>query len=58
MDNNDIYNLAKIDLVQAIKNFRSTMHHLNYNDADVEYEINDATLEASDGAIQLWKNEI
>lgn len=51
MDNYDIYKLAKLDLIEAIKDFRNSMHHTNHTDKDVAYELYDAILEATDGAI-------
>jgi len=55
MNNVDLHNLAKADLIEAIKNFRNTWHHLGYYDVDVKYELYDAILDASDGAINVHK---
>jgi hypothetical protein len=53
MNNTDLHNLAKLDLIEAIKNFRNTWHHLGYTDAEVKYELYDAILDATDGAINI-----
>ena len=46
---------AKEELIEYIANFRKTLLSLGFDDCDVEYEICDATLDASDGAIQINK---
>ena len=51
MDNNDTYNLAKLDLIEAIKSFRNIMHNTGHKDSDVAYDLYDAILDATDGAI-------
>ena len=56
MNNVDLHNLARLDLIEAIKNFRNTWHHLGHTDSDVKYEFYNAILDASDGTINFNKS--
>ena len=53
MNNAEISRLAKEDLIRAIRNFKTTLDHLGHNNADVEYELYDAILDATDGTINM-----